>query len=45
MSWWYVGATVAAGAISENAKRKGRYSNARERQRAARESLLTAKYI
>ena len=44
MSWYYVAATVAAGAISETGKRKGKYSNARERERAARESLLTAKY-
>ena len=40
----YAGATFAAGALGEHAKRKGRYGNADERDRAARESLLTAKY-
>jgi len=40
----YAGATFAGGALSEHAKRKGKYGNADERNRAARESLLTAKY-
>ena len=44
MSWIYAAATFAAGALSEHEKRKGRYGIADERNRAARESLLTAKF-
>ena len=44
MSWWVAGTTFAAGAYSAYNKRKGANSMADERRRAARESLLTAKY-
>ena len=44
MSWYYAAATFAAGTLSEHGKRKGKYGIADERNRAARESLLTAKY-
>ena len=44
MSWWVAGATFAAGAYSASQNRKGRYGNADERNRAARESLLTASW-
>jgi len=44
MSLWYAAAVFASGALSEHEKRKGKYGEADERNRAARESLLTAKY-
>lgn len=44
MSWWVAGTTFAAGTYSAYNKRKGANSMADERRRAARESLLTAKY-
>ena len=44
MSWWYAAARFAAGTIGEVTKKQGRYEMANERRRAARESLLTAKY-
>ena len=44
MSWWYAAATFAAGTIGEVTKKQGKYGIADERNRAARESLLTAKY-
>ena len=44
MSWWFAAATFASGTISETEKKKGRYAGAKERDRSAFESLLTAKY-
>ena len=47
MSWYAVaiaGATVVSGYYSAQQTRKARYASAAERKRAARESLLTAKY-
>jgi len=40
----YAAATFAIGAYNAYNKRKGLYSNAKERDRAAKDSLLTAKY-
>ena len=44
MSWYFAAATFAAGTYGAVGKRKGARAMARERKRAARESLITAKY-
>ena len=44
MSWYFAAATFAAGTIGAVGKRKSARAMARERRRAAHESLLTAKY-
>jgi hypothetical protein len=44
MAYGYAAATLALGAYNAYNTKKGLYSNANERDRAARESLLTAKY-
>tara|TARA_Y100000310_G_scaffold334515_1_gene414495 strand:+ start:126 stop:1082 length:957 start_codon:yes stop_codon:yes gene_type:complete len=44
MSWYFAAATFAAGTYGAVGKRKGARAMARERKRAARETLITAKY-